>query len=398
MCAAEHSWVGYQAFLDRAHATEGPYWRAGTWAIAELRTHLGEDWPQRAAPERHPLALALGQLPAMPVALAESVEWAARLRLVAAAEGRADLERDLKRDVSAARGLHTKLMLEMGGLALRLGWDVQLEPGAANRPADLSIGTPRGELSAEARVLTEDERSRREREAIDRTADHLMLAGVRHGVWVGGSYTPLTEDDAATVEEWVEQMAPAVHHGARPSIAIRGSDLTLEPRARPSIGLRSSAITGDLWPRMQGAIVDKASKMSRSGARWLRITLVTGIWRNTAWGRSEPSAKLNALRSALRGTVAGNSIDGIVLSSAAGHFPGDVPEQRATTTSGIAIRRAVAPLRARETLILPFSSRGEAEAEAWATLADAERDWLDWALELNGLPPMATLTAIDTAH
>lgn len=398
MSAPDHGWAAYQASLDQARRTGGPYWRAGTWAIADLRTRLGDDWPQRAARERHPLALAVQQLPAMPVALAESIEWAARLRLVASTEGRADLERDLKRDVSTGRGLHTKLMLEMAGSALRLGWDLRLEPGASSRPADLRIGTPAGELLVEARVLTEDRGSRREREAIDRTASHLMLAGVRHGVWVGGRYTPLSEDDATTVEKWVDRMAPAVHDGARPSLVTGGSHLTLEPRTRPSSGLRSTAVTGDLWPRMEGAIVDKAAKMSRSGARWLRITLLTGIWRNTVWGRSEPSAKLSALRTALGRTVAGHSIDGVVVSSAAGHFCGDVPEDRAVTTSGIAIRCAVAPLRARETLILPFSSRGEAEAGAWATLADAERDWLDWALELNGLPPMATLTAIDTAH
>src|SRR4051812_16584435 len=102
---------------------------------------------------------------------------------------------------------------------------------------------------------------------------------------------------------------------------------------------------------MLRAIQDKVALMSESGGRWLRIGPLTGIWPMTPWGVSPLREKLSLIRDALAAT--GNTPPGIVLSSAAGRYNGTVDEETVRLgPTAAAIRRAVTPSRARETLII----------------------------------------------
>lgn len=80
---------------------------------------------------------------------------------------------------------------------------------------------------------------------------------------------------------------------------------------------------------------------------------------------------------------------GLVISSAAGRFPGDVEEERVATPSGVALRVAIAPSRARETIILPLVSHVADGVTVWTQLAEGERDWFVWALDLLDLPALS---------
>jgi hypothetical protein len=145
---------------------------------------------------------------------------------------------------------------------------------------------------------------------------------------------------------------------------------------------------------MAGVMAAKAQQMRGSGAGWLRMTAFTGLWPSTQWGRAPPADKLPSMAPVLRAQLGGDMPDGIVLSSAAG-LAGGATDETVAAPQGIAVRRLIAPARARETLIMPFSRRGHDAAASWLALADAEQDWLDWALVDAGLRPLAEMFGFD---
>src|SRR5579884_4237658 len=125
---AAPSWQNYRDLLDRA-GRHSAWSQVAHWAIDVLSEELGDEWPQAAATAEEkvqqtlPLVGALKEMVWRTLALTEAVEWAARLRLIGKASGAADLRRDLTRDVTAGRILHTDLQLQTAGLAAYLGWD-----------------------------------------------------------------------------------------------------------------------------------------------------------------------------------------------------------------------------------------------------------------------------------
>lgn len=115
------------------------------------------------------------------------------------------------------------------------------------------------------------------------------------------------------------------------------------------------------------------------------------MWAFTNWAAQPLQSKLEDVVAALTQTLGGAAPAGVVLSSGAALYPGDVPEETVVVGSAIALRRAVAPLRARETLIVPLLGDATDSANDWVALADAEADWLDWALGRQGLPALAKI-------
>lgn len=368
------------------------YHRAGSWALERLETHLGTDWPQRAAARNEELPLALHRLGSHPMALAQALDWALALTELAALPGFADVLADL-RDVRAARTLHTELQLLVAAHAQRLGHAVRLEPSVpgATRPADVAITADNGhELIIETRVLTESDRSRARREAIDDLMDRLRAMAWSRGTWLSGTVSRLLSDvELRLIDDWICDQSVDV--GAREplSLELPHISLRLSPRDAPIGRLTSPPLDEALLPRMSRAIQDKAALMSESRALWLRIVPLTGIWPLTPWGVSPLRDKLSLIHDAL--AASGNTPPGIVLSSAAGRYDGTVDEETVRLDPrAAAVRRAVSPGRARETLVIAFSTH-PAEVDTWIALADAERDWLPWAMGRHGLPSWAEI-------
>jgi hypothetical protein len=113
---------------------------------------------------------------------AELLEWALRLRLLAGIGGAGDVRRDLSRDVSVGRGLHTQLQLELAGHAHRLGWPVRLEPAGGSSPGDVALDLPDGSrIAVETKALTEKKRTQDERAEITALTDRLSFAAMARG-------------------------------------------------------------------------------------------------------------------------------------------------------------------------------------------------------------------------
>lgn len=407
--SAGESWQTYRDLLSASG--RGQAWsRAGLWAVDVLAERLDERWPAVALKRSQrdqcalPLRISLVLLSHDVLALADVVEWAARLQLIDGVPGSADARRPLASDVTEARIRHTDLQLQLAGAAARLGWSFRLEPlvTGARRPADLEISTDRGPLVIEAFALGEADYDRRRRDFLDRALHRLQSRATAHRVWLEGDLGEIL--DEATVRE-LERRIPvealAARAGHKPEIRVGSASVRLvrieDDRARLSARGRRR----DLWPRMGSEIIEKAVKqMSGSGARWLRLVPHNFLFLETAWAQLQLADKLGALANNLsRLTYTGDSgaadthPAGVVISSGAGLAHSTVKEETVQSQSGVALRRAISPHRARETFIIPLEPSAWEVAGAWQALADTEADWLPWALARFGLPDLDAILA-----
>ncbi len=391
--AGPPTWDDYECLLGRAQRGTA-YHEAAAWALTELREVLGDDWLRRAAESDRPppLTRQLACLSGHTLALAEVIEWALRLRLVRELPGAAKLRRDLVGNVTEGRTLHTALQLNVATTAIRLAWDVALEPAQAKEdpPADLLVRAPAGDLLVETRVRSEADVTREARQAVNDVMDRLVFVGAQHDAWIEGrlgrfpSESEL-DDIERSVAAWASSGTPAA------AWVSEGIELRIVPRDGAHGRLTSPPVQTDSWRRLSGALTDKAARMQRSGAQWLRVLPLTGMWAFTDWATQPLQRKLEDVVAALTQTLGDAAPAGVVLSSGAALYGGDVPKESVAVGSAIALRRAVAPLRARETLIVPLRSDAADSVKDWVALADAESGWLDWALARTGLPPLAEI-------
>jgi hypothetical protein len=391
--ASPPTWDDYEALLERAN--RGPaYHEAAAWALTELRDVLGDDWLRRAAESERPPPL-LRQLVSLgwhTLALAEVLEWALRLRLVRELPGAAKLRRDLVRNAMEGRTLHTALQLAVAAPAVRLGWAVALEPARAKEdpPADLLVAAPAGDMLIETRVRSESDVTREARHAVNNAMDRLFFIGAKHDVWIEGQLGRFpSESELDDIERCVAVWTSS--DTAAAGWSAEGIALRMVPRHRALGRLTGPPVQTDSWQRLTGALTEKAGRMQRSGAQWLRILPLTGMWAFTSWATQPLERKLEDVVEALTETLGGAAPAGVVLSSGAALHGGDVPEESVVVGSAVAVRRAVTPLRARETLIVPLHGNAAESAKDWVALADAEADWLDWALARQGLPPLTEI-------
>jgi hypothetical protein len=324
-------------------------------------------------------------------ALAEALEWALRLEMCGAWNGSADFLRDLVNDPRPARILHSRSQLAQASFAERLGWPVTLEPGGdSGSPADLAFESPSGTHVAEIRVLMQSDHGRGQREVAQDTTEWLFWLGLEQNVWIGGELgREPDEDERNEIEEFVRQEAAGEKKGDRPRFSRPGISLEISERGSTAPPLTSPPVREELFSRMVRAIADKAGKMEASGAQWLHVTALTGLWPFTSWGRSPLDSKLPVMSAALAEALMDRCPAGIVLTSAAGLAPEGMTEEAVRGKAGIALRSAVQPLRARESLILPFGQESHGVEDDWLALASAESNWLSWALARRGLPSLA---------
>jgi hypothetical protein len=366
--------------------------RAARWTLDTLRGRLGDDWLGRAAElddEGFPIALHL--LGSHTHALAEALEWALRLEMCDRWDGSADFLRDLIRNPTPGRILHSRSQLTQASLAERAGWPVALEPeGVGGAPADIRIAAPSGPLVVEIRVLMPSEFGQRQRVVAESVTDWLLRLGQRHKVWIGGNLgRDPDESERRQIEEFVRREAGRAGGGQRPRFSCREISLEIGGRGADALALSSPPLAEDLFTRMVRVIAEKAEKMSLSGAGWLHVTVLTGLWTFTPWGRGPLAGKAPVMSAALNEALGERCPAGIVLTSAASLAPDDMEEELAKGTEGIGVRVGVQALRGRESLIMPFRQDAVPTAEDWLVLARSESSWLSWALARRGLPKPA---------
>jgi hypothetical protein len=372
------------------------YFEAASWALDTLQARLGDEWLGRAVSlsnESFPLGLHL--LGSHTHALAEALEWALRLEMCTDWEGSADFLRDLVSDPRPARILHSRAQLAQASFAARVGWPVSLEPkGDSGVPADLAISAPSGPIVAEVRILTPSEFGRSQRKIAESATDWLFWLGQEHGIWIGGQLRrDPTDEERQEIEDFIRRNAPQVKKGERPQYSRGGITLRLSDRGTGAPGLSSPPVREDLFGRMVRMIAEKAERMQASGGQWLHVTVLTGLWAFTDWGRGSLPSKAPIMSSALKAALGDRCPGGIVLTSAPGLAPEGMKEETAEGPTGISLRIGIQAVRARESLILPLRREVSQAANDWLSLARAEDGWLDWALSERHLPAVKEMLA-----
>ena len=382
-----------------------PEWtEAGMWALDRLDEFLGRDWPELAWRSFGLLPVPLGYAAGHVVAYAQILELALRLRLLRDVEGWGDVRRDLRQDRRSERALHVSVQLETAASGLRLGWPVRLEPPGSTdgKPADVCFDGPAGLTTAEAKALLPSASADAHHRGVDAAIGRLTIEAAARGLILGGELDVIpTDNDIAAVLAWMTDAAGFVRAGGTlPAFSQAGFNLCLTRSDDPNPpGLRGPRFAEDLLGRLLDQLRHKGRQAAAAGASWLRVDVLTGLWRFTTWGRLPLPAKLAQLSQEVRAALADRrspQLHGVVLCSAAGLHLGDVAVEQTRLDDGLlGLRQAVLPQRARECLVISLAPDGHREAEDWSTLLDARAAWLPWALAQADLPDLERILATE---
>jgi hypothetical protein len=365
------------------------------WAIEQLQHNLGGEWPEHtwAKDEPPPFLLAASY---HAIAFSDLLDLALRVHLMRDIPGIAKVRRDLQKDLTSDRRLHSGVILDVAGLACHKGYEVTLETQVTTKaaPTDVVVTTPAGVIATETLVVHTDAVMRdgmAYSETVTREAERICLV---QGVSLDGQIP-----HSASPEETLSWLAEV--EAAAKLVAADGEIRMVENSAgrvavvpegagAPAQNLFSGPpITGGDTRRLGGILRKKAKQAVASGGQWIRADVLDGLWQFTQWSTWTLLAKGEALAAEVRESLADiEGLRGAVLTSgpmmAQGTF---FPESQKLSGGGHAIRRTFAPFRVRETIVIPVVGGQEAQSEEWRDMYDAEPYWLDWALSKVGLPP-----------
>jgi hypothetical protein len=389
------TWEMLREQVDQAPRRSSAWRRTAHWTIDVLREELGDSWTVDAFEQ-------FGELP-IPVmwavsghmyAFVQAMDLALRLRLLRSAEGAGRIRKELRGNRQLGRVLHASLQATIAGLALRRRWDFHLEPG--HPPADLWFETGGRRMTVETKVLEPSDLTREHHQAVDRTMDRIRDTATSQGVWVHGRISAIpSEDVLSDIIDWISRSAGFAQNGGIVQ-PYRQPGLDLELVALgDATGRRLTGPAGgeNLLPRFVRTLSDKAERMSASGAEWLCVENITGLFGQTEWGLMDMTRKVTTLESAIHASLPSDTIGGIVACSSAATFNGTVNEEATERDSGsIGLRYPILPWRAREAIVVPLRDSGRDATQHWRTLLEAERDWSAWALAEAGLPTFDEIT------
>lgn len=398
------SWSYFRDGFENASPLRSPAWRqVGVWAVDRLSTRLGDDWPCRTWEKSGQLpggmALAVGH----PAAYFELIELALWLEVLCDREGFADLARSLKRDPREDVVPHVRLELEVGALAAAAGYGVRFERPIADstKTSDITIdfGTDES-LLVEARVILQDDRAVAINRFTDRAFPAIQHICVEYNVECSGDLAEVLDGvELAELLDNVEAHARLVKVGGiTPRLVFHGATLQVSQRGTASDkGLHGPALTGDLWPRIADRLDQKARQTQGAQNVWLRICALQGLWLFTEWASLPLADKLATMRQNILSQLTDHPhVQGVVISSASAWPQGTIaPDEFGDEFGGHALRCAIPPMMARESLIVPLhpnpGTRGH--ARVWRDLYASEPDWLDHALARFDLPTVSEIFA-----
>ena len=139
---------------------------------------------------------------------------------------------------------------------------------------------------------------------------------------------------------------------------------------------------------MLSTIEGKATQVTKSGARWLRVDWRDSHWQLAEWWAQPLAVKaLKVKQLVAMGVEAHNPFDGVIVTPGALIAASGLTDERVTLVDGtVGLRRLLPVSRVRETVLIPLTPDGRKELPLFVELFDAERAWLPWALEQLDLP------------
>jgi hypothetical protein len=297
--------------------------------------------------------------------------------------------------------------MEVAGLALRGGWEVEFEPRHKTRgAADVLLTDRTGrQLVVETVVMGTDLRYRLMSEAMDALREIEM----RHDVSFSGDAGSIEFDEGDLegsarrwVESWTDVLAEAAPRVAERGVAIpvigpTGSQIWIAPGFTSRRGtLRGPDVTSQVISRIQARIADKARAVGDFARVWIRLDDVGPLFYLTQWAQSGLSEKLGSLEPVVTAILHPYpTIAGLILSNGwAWLMPGIREERHSSSQTAVAIRRVIAIQCYRETLVKARDAQGVGELAEIDSWYSQETSWVQWALAKLKLSPIADLITV----
>lgn len=371
-------------------------------AVTGFTSFFGPGWLSRAiepGPDGAPvpilgrfaplLALAPARRPARYV---ESIRWWASIQTLAdaGAEGLAAVRRDVRKDLTAHRLVHTLTQARLASVGSYLGATVALEPGKAGGPGDVLLRWPgRHDLFIEVVTFGPDETSEFEDKHHERHFHHLLALRTAKPVhWDGDIPGFLNRTDEAA---WIQATTAAAARCAQTGEAVEipgrdGTCLVVRPgEAPPGTSTRGPYVESDDGTRLARVIDRKGAQTRGAGIAWIWVEDFGGVHPLSPFARMPISAKLDALAGLSRPVLAQRPhLAGITWSAAEWCDP-VLPDEQAQTLAGIALQRALPIDRVRQSVILNRRLILPDQTGRVVQLCEAEPRWLDWALAQLGI-------------
>ena len=369
--------------------------RVGVWIANTLELHLGTDWPERAS-----AASRLGSLMDLHrsnPAFFRHLTTALRLESVTTLKGRRPLLASLRRDFGAGTRDHVDVQLEIATLAMSCGWDVTCEERVAPDapPLDIVIKSAGTALPVEVKVMLVSEQNRtieRESSYFDAIVFDLLA---RYDVILGGQLPGIPNElGRQAIQANVEPLAIAVQadHVSR-TVSVGGVDLTVTWLGAVSDGVLSTmpGPKANDAARLPEKLTPKALQATKSGARWLRLELVSGYFQLSWWWAQPFPTQVDSIVADIVAAGRDSGFDGVVVSSGL-VGPGRTIDETVTHSQGaVGVRRQVNPFVSRTTVVTPLTPVGHAEVSSWVELYASEPQWLDGALSAQRLPSVTDI-------
>lgn len=376
-------------------------------AIDIIAGFLGTDWLHRFLPPKPHTARDAGLplmdptwWPANDVHHVHSrlLTFAARLELLRPCPGFAQVRRDMRADLG--HFAHGVLQFEAGALALRDGWSVTLEPKVTSRDegrADLRIERSGTAMLIEVRRFLLDKHATRDLRYTQRLHTALLHLEMTYNVHVAGDLDSC--DDPDELQTWIDELthtARVVTESGRsqPCPAPFGGTLTIHPGLPPNGTSHSMQVRhGDERLRIESAITKKATQGASDTELWLRFDETSEFWnlhvppapRAVPWLADLAERAQRVMRDHPH-------VAGLVLSAPPGLSPLCPTLEAGLISTGATLLDSTAgtTLR-RHMLLVPRDPHDAPTRTHWLDWYRTESDWLSWALEHLGRPPLTEL-------
>jgi hypothetical protein len=378
-------------------------WKAvGLWAVDRLEERLGAEWPVTAWEKFGRLPAGISYSVSHTAAYVELVELALRLELCQFVNRFPSVQRTLASNPNEDEVQHLRLQLEVAALAKHAGHGIEFEPPVSFGPkrADIELSLPgRTPVLVETRVILMPGDMRAIQQFSDDVFIRLRTIASRYGLICEGEVGQLldTEETDAFLAD-VDRHARLIAKGiSMPPFRSYGAALTFKEAGSEGGALKGPSIEGDLWHRFAARLVEKAEQTRGAKGVWLRFDARQGLWQFTKWALEGLPAKTVWLHHNVAVALADYPhVAGVVVTPGAVLGQGTfVDEDYDGLNGAFGLRRLIAPLRVRETLVIPLATDDDAMAlsRAWRDLYAFEPAWLDDALGRFGLPTSAEIFA-----
>jgi len=371
------------------------------WARGTLQRTLGDDFLQKVAeaPSRHPIFdFSLGLAYDLPQAYANLFQLAAEIELLQSSVGWGIVHDSLRRDFQKDPWGSPLLQLEVAGLGLKAGWQIELERPLPNGgKTDVVLAKEATKILVETKAMFLAGPEQASEAYFYQLIEILQALAWKYGVRItSDNIGPPLPSLAQT--QWIEMIMAAASKTeqdgeSRVVQGPRGGQVKIiKEVTMPGISpLAGSPVETDIGRRLFFLLRDKNEQYEGAGPAWVRLGDYSGLWESSSLQGKSLLEKLDSLTPYLQARLAFfPNLAGVIMSpgkEVAGNTPIE-PLNAPIERNGAFAVSCLMPERnqKRESIIVSQIREFTEQARMFANWYQQERSWLNWALKKLGKP------------